>query len=293
MSAHLPKKSPVESDRDYLLHPGTSRADYVARFVTDAQGPWLEMDDGRRLLDLHSQYACTGLGHGHPKVRAALHAAVDGLDHVSELMATETRARAAALLVEETMAGEDWPGSVRFTCSGSEAVEAAFLFARLYTGKPLIVTRQLAFHGWTTGAGAATTIPALRNAFAGRDGLLRRPAVEAGVAVGPAAYCPECIRGENDCRDGSGVLRCVAETERFIRSLGPESVAAYVTEYWCGAAGYMVHEDYPRQVKEMTQRLGILLIRTMKSSPGWAASALGGHTSTTELSLTWFAQQKD
>ena len=126
--------------------------------------------DGRRILDLHSQYACTGLGHGHPKVRAALHAAVDGLDHVSELMATETRARAAALLIEETMAGEDWPGSVRFTCSGSEAVEAAFLFARLYTGKPLIVTRQLAFHGWTTGAGAATTIPALRNAFAGETG---------------------------------------------------------------------------------------------------------------------------
>jgi taurine--2-oxoglutarate transaminase len=52
----------------------------------------------------------------------------------------------------------------------------------------------------------------------------------------------------------------VGETERFIRSLGPESVAGYVTEYWCGAGGYMVHDDYPRQIREMTQRLGILLI---------------------------------
>jgi taurine--2-oxoglutarate transaminase len=248
------------ADRNYLLHPGASRAEYEPRFVAAAEGPWLEFSDGRRMLDLHSQYACTGIGHGHPNVRAALHQAIDSLDHVSELLATETRARAAALLVEQTMKDPAWAGSVRFTCSGSEAVEAAFLLARLYTGRPLIVTRQLAFHGWTTGAGAATTIPALRNAFAAKDGSVRRASPDAGVAVGPAAYCPECQRGDEHCRTASGTLRCVAETERFIRSLGSENVAAYVTEFWCGAAGYLVDDDYPRQIREMCDRLGILLI---------------------------------
>ena len=249
-------------DRELILHPGTSRPDYEPTLVDRTDGAWLTLSDGTRLLDFHSQYACTGIGHNHPRIRAALHNAVDRLDHVSELLTTETRAEAAHQLVEETMPTPGWAGSVRFTCSGSEAVEAAFLLARLYTGRPLVLTRQIAYHGWTTGAGTATTIPYINNVFTGADGSVRRPPPDGNVRVAPSAYCERCALGEPDghCREPDGTLTCVAETERMIRALGPENVAAYMTEYWCGAAGYLVHDDYPGQISEMTKRLGILLI---------------------------------
>ncbi|MBK5232851.1 MAG: aspartate aminotransferase family protein [Thermoleophilia bacterium] len=253
----------VESwDRNLILHPGVKKADYEPQLVDRAEGSWLVMADGTRLLDFHSQYACTGVGHGHPSVRAALHEAVDRLDHVAELMTAESRARASHLLLKGTMPESGWAGSVRFTCSGSEAVEVAFLLARLRTGRPLVLTRQTAFHGWTTGAGSATTIPYMNNLFIDSEEVVHRPAPDPSVRIAPSAYCERCALGESDehCREPDGTLTCVAETEKMIRSLGVENVAAYMTEFWCGAAGYLVHEDYPRQIREMTRRLGILLI---------------------------------
>lgn len=249
-------------DRDLILHPGVIRSEYEPRLVDRAEGSWLTMADGSRLLDFHSQYACTGIGHGHPRIRAALHEAVDRLDHVSELLATESRAEAAQRLLTETMPNPGWAGGVRFTCSGSEAVEAAFMIARLYTGRPLVLTRQIAYHGWTTGAGTATTIPYINSAYTAANGEVRRPPPDGNVRVAPSPYCERCALGELDdhCREPDGTLKCVAQTERMIRAIGVENVAAYVTEYWCGAAGYLVHDEYPRQIKEMTQRLGILLI---------------------------------
>jgi taurine--2-oxoglutarate transaminase len=249
-------------DRALILHPGATRSEYKPRLVDLAEGSWLTMADGTRLLDFHSQYACTGIGHGHPRIRAALHDAVDRLDHVSELLASESRTEAARRLLTETMPDPGWAGAVRFTSSGSEAVEAAFMIARIYTGRPIVLTRQIAYHGWTTGAGTATTIPYLNNVFTSVTGQVRRPPLDGNVRVAPSPYCERCALGGPDdhCREPDGTLTCVAQTERMIRALGAENVAAYVTEYWCGAAGYRVHDEYPQQIKAMTQRLGILLI---------------------------------
>jgi taurine--2-oxoglutarate transaminase len=154
------------------------------------------------------------------------------------------------------MAGSDWAGSVRLTNSGSEAVEAAFLFARLYTGRPIIVTRQLAFHGWTSGAAAATTIPSISNSYTTHEPVAytRRPVPQSGVHVAPVALSAD------DERAPDGRLRSVVETERLIRSIGVENVAGYVTELWCGSAGYLAPDEYAAQVRDMTNRLGILWI---------------------------------
>ena len=110
---------------------------------------WLEFADGRRVLDFHGQYMCVGVGHGDARLRAALHAAIDQVDYVCEAFTHEAKARAAKLLVQDTMAGSDWAGAAKFASSGSEAVECALLMARLYMDRPLIVTREGAYHGWT------------------------------------------------------------------------------------------------------------------------------------------------
>jgi taurine---2-oxoglutarate transaminase len=238
-------------DRDYVLHVEQTKEEYRSKVVVGAEGSWLTMADGRRLLDLHSQYMCVGVGHNHPRIREALHKAVDEIDFVCELLTTPNKGLAAKLLLEDTMEG--WAGAARFVSTGSESVEAALLVARLYTNRPGIVVTQTSYHGWTTGAAAATTLPYLRDTFTdvatGEVRALRTSHGEFHPAPAPlGAVTPE------------QVTACVTETERLIRAVGVENVAAFMTEIWHGAGGYIVPDEYVRQIREMTRRLGILWI---------------------------------
>jgi taurine--2-oxoglutarate transaminase len=157
-------RSDVEQwDREYLIHVEHTAAEYNPAHVVAADGAWLEFADGRRMLDFHGQYMCVGVGHGDPRLRAALHEAIDKVDYVCEAFTHEAKARSAKLLVHDTMDGSDCAGAAKFTASGSEAVECALLMARLYMDRPLVVTRQGAYHGWTAGAAAVTSIAHMRN----------------------------------------------------------------------------------------------------------------------------------
>jgi taurine--2-oxoglutarate transaminase len=67
-------RSDVEQwDRDYLIHVEHTAAEYHPAQVVAADRAWLEFADGRRMLDFHGQYMCVGVGHGDPRLRAALH----------------------------------------------------------------------------------------------------------------------------------------------------------------------------------------------------------------------------
>ena len=72
--------------------------------------------------------------------------------HVFFGLGTDLRARAAKLLVEDVLGGDSgWASRVRFLASGSEACENAIQVARLYTGRPLIMTQAHSYHGLTSG----------------------------------------------------------------------------------------------------------------------------------------------
>ncbi len=62
----------------------------------------------------------------------------------------------------------------------------------------------------------------------------------------------------SELQDSKGVLACVNATEHVIRTLGPETVAGFLSEPAQGAG--MIHppKEYFPQIREMTQRLGIL-----------------------------------
>ena len=238
---------------DYLILIEATRDEHVPRTVVDAEGCWVVMADGRRMLDMHGQYMCVGVGHGNERIRRALHEAVDGLDFVCELLSYDGRARAAELLVTETMKGSSNYGGCRFVSSGSEAVEMAILIARLYTNRPGIVVSQASYHGWTTGAAAATTLPYLRNVFTDmRTGEVRT--IPTSHPEFHAAPAPLHMSGEEQIR------ACVAETERTIRAAGVHNVAAFMLEIYKGAGGFLVPDLYVQLIREMTTRLGILWI---------------------------------
>ena len=240
-------------DGNYLLLVESTRQEHRDRTVVAADGCWVTMADGRRLLDMHGQYMCVGVGHGHARMREALHRAVDGLDFVCELLDHEAKHRAAKLLVEETMEHSPWWGGCRFVSSGSEAVEMALLVARTYMNRPVVVVSQASYHGWTTGAAASTTLPYLRNVFHDLEtGEVR--AAPTSHQEFHAAPAPLGLSTDEEIR------ACAAETERTIRAAGVHNVAGFMLEIYKGAGGFLVPDLYVQLVREMTRRLGILWI---------------------------------
>jgi acetylornithine aminotransferase/acetylornithine/N-succinyldiaminopimelate aminotransferase len=117
------------------------------------EGVWLFTSDGDKYLDLYGGHAVAGTGHCHPHVVKALREQSEKLLFYSNLVYSETRAKAAEKLVSVA------PSSLTkaFFCnSGTEANENAMRMARMFTGRENIVTFTGGFHGRTADAISAT-----------------------------------------------------------------------------------------------------------------------------------------
>ncbi|HKW10114.1 MAG TPA: acetylornithine transaminase [Gemmatimonadaceae bacterium] len=129
------------------------------------EGVYLYDAEGKRYLDFVSGIAVNALGYGDPGLVGALHAAADGLVHVSNLYETAPSSRLAAALVARSFADK-----VFFCNSGAEANEGAFKFARRWARtvgevKHEIIALRGAFHGRLFATLAATDRPGYRMPF--------------------------------------------------------------------------------------------------------------------------------
>jgi predicted acetylornithine/succinylornithine family transaminase len=205
-----------------------------ASFV-DGQGVHLIDADGKRYLDFVSGIAVNALGYGDAGLREAMHAAADGLIHVSNLYATEPGERLAATLVQKSFASK-----VFFCNSGAEANEGAFKFARRWArtkgdAKHEIIALRGSFHGRLFGTLAATDRPSYRVPFrplAGGISIAERDIGDLSVALNAdtaAALILEPIQGEG------GVRVMDAGFVREVRALTKErDVAVIFDEIQCG-----------------------------------------------------------
>ena len=117
------------------------------------EGVWIYTSDGQKYLDLYGGHAVAGTGHCHPHVVKALQKQSERLLFYTNLVYSETRARAAEKLVSVTPAQL----SKAFFCnSGTEANENAMRMARMFTGRENIITFSGGFHGRTADAISAT-----------------------------------------------------------------------------------------------------------------------------------------
>ncbi|HXT18130.1 MAG TPA: acetylornithine/succinylornithine family transaminase [Gemmatimonadaceae bacterium] len=201
----------------------------------DGDGVYLVDADGKRYLDFVSGIAVNALGYGDAGLRAAMHAAADGLVHTSNLYATSAGERLAATLVEKSFASK-----VFFCNSGAEANEGAFKFARRWArtqgdAKHEIVALRGSFHGRLFGTLAATDRPSYRMPFrplAPGISIVERDIEDLAVALNPetaAAVILEPIQGEG------GVRVLDAGFVREVRALTRErNVALIFDEIQCG-----------------------------------------------------------
>lgn len=110
--------------------------------VTHAKGPYVFDADGNQLIDYYLGMGPMILGHDPPEVVAAVKAQLDrGLLFGAQ---SEVEYEAARLVCAMVPCAE----RVRFNCSGSEAVQAAFRLARAATGRATILKCEGHYHGW-------------------------------------------------------------------------------------------------------------------------------------------------
>jgi taurine--2-oxoglutarate transaminase len=125
------------------------------------------------------------------------------------------------------------------------------------------VTRTYDYHGWTGSLSGANGVRGYRASLASGSGEPRirdvPDAPSPNFHYAPAPHCYRCPIGHTypTCKDASGTLACVNATEHIIRSLGPETVAGFLTEPAQGAG--MIHPpaEYFPQIRELTRRLDV------------------------------------
>jgi adenosylmethionine-8-amino-7-oxononanoate aminotransferase len=189
-----------------------------------------------------------------PAIDAAVRDQLDRVSHSTLLgLASETSARLAKTLVDLTPPGLN---KVFFSDNGATAVEVALKIAYQYhRQKPepeerdLFVTLSGAYHGDTIGSVSLGGIDVFHAAY----GKLLFPTLQL-----PA---PVALRVPIGFTRESYLEHCFREVERVLTANRDRIAAVVVEPLVQGAAGILVHPPgYLRHVRDVTQRLGLLLI---------------------------------
>ncbi len=215
-----------------------------------AQGQFCYDTEGNEYLDFFGGIVTVSVGHGNPKVKAAIAAQLDKLTHVSTCFATEPMVALAQQLasISPLAAGDGRPAKSYFTNSGTEADETAPVAARLYTGASEIVALRHGYHGRS----------ALAMALTGHAAWRLGPATQPGIVHAHAAYCYRCPFGLSypDCG-----VKCATDVEELIRTSTSGKIAALIAEPIQGVGGFITPpQEYFPIVAEIVRRHGGLLI---------------------------------
>ena len=129
--------------------------------IVRGQGASLFDIDGVEYLDCSSGHGVANLGHAHPKIAEALYKQASTLITLFETFPNDKRAELMKMITSLV----DGLDRVFLCNSGTEAVEAAFKFSRISTGRKNIVAAMRAFHGRTYGSLSATYNKKYRDGF--------------------------------------------------------------------------------------------------------------------------------
>ncbi len=201
------------------------------------EGVWLWDEDGRKYLDGLAGIAVNTLGHGHPRLVAAIADQAAKLIHSSNVYKVRLQETLADKLA--ALSGMD---KVFFCNSGLEANEAALKIARKYghdrgIAHPEIVVYDNAFHGRSIATLSATGNVKVQKGFEPLvPGFVRVPMNDIGaleqVAVerpGVVAVFLEAIQGEG------GITPARVEYLKAIRALcDQQGWLLMIDEVQCG-----------------------------------------------------------
>uniref|UniRef100_A0A0W0F666 PLP-dependent transferase n=1 Tax=Moniliophthora roreri TaxID=221103 RepID=A0A0W0F666_MONRR len=222
-----------------------------------AEGIYIELEDGRRLIDAVGGAAVACLGNSHPVVIQAIKDQLDRVPYVYNMqLSNEPAEELAEILVKS---GEGAFELCGFASGGSEAMEGVLKLARQYyeeTGQPQrtnYIARQLSFHGNTLSTLSLAYHPGRRGPY---EAVLNQQNFH---HVSPAYYARFGKPGETE---EQYVERLKKELEDKFIELGPDTVIGFVAETVVGATTGCVPapKGYFKAMKEVCRKYGALFI---------------------------------
>lgn len=161
----------IARDLRYIWHPCSQMKDYQdckPLVIKSAKGSYIELANNTKIIDAIASWWCKSLGHGHPRLKAALLKQADEFEHV---IFANTTSKTIALLSEKLVAMTQSLKKVFYASDGSSAVEAAIkmsLHSRIIAGenqRTKIMALANSYHGETGLALAATNISLYRKPY--------------------------------------------------------------------------------------------------------------------------------
>ena len=205
--------------------------------ITSSSGVWLQTADGRQILDAGGGAIVTNIGHGRPEIAQVASHALERLDYVVPVFATEARVALAEEVSDNWLPDPSWRSV--FVSGGSESVDAAIRVAQLHhvacgrSERHKVIGRDVSYHGATLGALSAGLHDRRRKGL--EQALLSMPKT--------SHYDAE-------------------ELEKVIELEGPDTISAFIGEPVIGAAAgaYVPPDDYWPRISEICARHDILVI---------------------------------
>jgi len=221
---------------------------YYERPLELARGEGFRVWDseGNEYLDFFGGIVTAISGHNVPEITEAIKSQVDKILHTSTLYLIQNQIKLAEKLIElAPISGEK---KAFFVGSGSEANEAALLFASRYRGSSEIIALRSSYHGSTfmtmgiTGQSTWSASP--------------RSALDVAYARNPYALRCALCRNEGKCN-----LLCADDVRAVVEEETTGNVAAFIAEPIQGVGGFVdAPPGYFERVKEILDEKGILLI---------------------------------
>lgn len=202
--------------------------------------------EGNEYLDFFGGIVTTISGHAVPEISEAVKSRTDSILHSSTLYLIESQVRLAERLVE--LAPIPGDKKVFFVGSGSEANEAALLFATAYRRSEEVIALRNSYHGRSFATmgitGQSTWRPTSRSAL------------DVSYAINPYRLrCPFCSE-KPEC-----TLACAEDVRQVVETTTTGHVAAFIAEPIQGVGGFVeAPPGYFERVKEVLDETGILFI---------------------------------
>lgn len=247
----------IKADQDYYLHPSSSIValqEKGAKIIYRGKGSRVFDAAGKEYIDATAGLWYCAIGHGREEIAREVKEQVLALEAYHSF--NEFANVPAIRLAEKVASMVPAPGAkIFFASSGSEANETIIRAVRFYwyargmDSKDIIITRDRAYHGVSTGAVMATRLPGFHEGFS--------PLLPGFESIS-APYCYRCHWGKEypQCN-----LECALALKQKISSLGSKNVAAFIAEPVIGTGGVIVPPPgYFQKVREICSEHQVLFI---------------------------------